>query len=80
MKIQLAIHHHRIDESVAEEAHAVWLLTNADLCSTARMRTFMQFIANRIISMRPLFEGRYSSRPGKPDPRPFSEHDVIAND
>ncbi|GAA6209417.1 LysR family transcriptional regulator [Cognatishimia sp. WU-CL00825] len=40
------------------EFRSLWVLTHADLKHVPRIRVFMEFVAARLIALRPLFEGK----------------------
>ena len=64
----------RVGEPIAELAIDLWLLTHEDLRQTARVRAFMDFIAESIADDRDLIEGRQPAaetalrrlQPGRP--------------
>ena len=48
----------RLDPPDASLDLGIWLLTHRDLRTTARVRTFMDFVADEIRDQRDLIEGR----------------------
>jgi hypothetical protein len=43
-------------------ASALWLLTHPDLKRVARIRAFLNFMANELVAMRASFEGKLRAR------------------
>jgi len=62
----------RVPPGEVTSSHDLWLLTHRDLLSTARMRTFWDFLVAALKSYKPLFEGddlargRICDNPGQP--------------
>jgi DNA-binding transcriptional LysR family regulator len=52
----------RIHPPIAEMASALWLLTHPDLKRVARIRAFLDFMADELVALRASFEGRIRAR------------------
>ncbi len=51
----------RLFEPDGLEKESVWLLTHADLKSSARVRAFLDFAASELMALRSAFEGRHET-------------------
>jgi len=49
---------HRISATLPDAASGLWLLTNEDLRRTARVRAFLEHMAEMLAEDRDLLEGR----------------------
>ncbi|MCZ6828719.1 MAG: LysR family transcriptional regulator, partial [Gammaproteobacteria bacterium] len=55
----------RLPIELAHSTWGVWILSHADLRTTARVRVFRDFLHETLGAMKPLIEGQQSSFVGK---------------
>ena len=60
----------RLSDADTSHGEGLWLLTHADLRSSARVRAFLDFAAAEFGRLKPLFEGRGGDRDGRVSPPP----------